>query len=1025
MAADSRIKWPGWETARQIGQGNYGSVYEIQQITPHGIEKAAMKFVSIPRKDGDIAKLLSAGYDRAALTRRYENYLKGIVEEYAHLSEVKGHPNIVRCDEVRYNRHPDGIGWDVLIKMPLLTPLMSAMNGLSPRELSDTVLHVGRDISGALVFCGTQKLLHRDIKPQNVFVNAAGNFMLGDFGVAGLYEEIWNGAGTSTGVSAFLAPEICNRQAYGPKADVYSLGLTLYYLLNERRLPFLPLPPAMVTPELANQALSRRLKGEPLPPPKNGDPKLKTLIQLACAFDPQKRCSAEQLWEGMKVLTAIAANSASAAPKAAAPASPPPAAPTAPGSAPRTAPPAAVPAAAPKPAAPAPTVPSAPQATAPAPVPPASAPVILASATSTSTPAAPEPAAPASTAAAPKPAAPAPTTAAPKPAAPAPTTAAPKPAAPAPAQNPAAPKPAAPASSPAAPRSAASASGVPSTATPTAATAAPEAPRRVQQNSLRRDLPPQGPVGSAPPVSAPPPATPPVRPTPPESTPPRNGGKKKRSKAPWIAAACIAVILIAAGALWVTGVIPNLVDRFFPSDTPPAELVVTDAPDPTRQPTAEPGPGSTAGPGNTAQPVVTADPGSAAEPGQTADPAVTADPGSDPEPDGGPALPELVWSQWDDHLPGRVSGENSAIEMRLVYRSVPLLEVVDGDAPEGPYIKAEERTEYSEYDYANAYVTTTMPEADDLTQWTEEPVTASMWSAWKCWVPDYQTPKGKYQSRDNFTGKDAITYNGVAWGTIYRDYLGEKTVQINYTVVKRHRYDYYYDDEAWSEYSPEPITQAKDVLVMSKMQYRYAASENGTVAEPSMENFPVFDENYIGRFRDIPEDAWYAPEKSSILRTVCELGILLPDRRMNFRPEDPVTLGQVIRAAVMIHRIYNGSAPLLTENDGNYQPYLDYAVAHGLMRAGELTDLGREATRQEMAYLFCRALPEEELQAVREDINEIKDMDKAYVYYEYALRLARANIITLQQDDTFKPEDGATRAQLASIVDKLIYPRHR
>ena len=56
---------------------------------------------------------------------------------------------------------------------------------------------------------------------------------------------------------------------------------------------------------------------------------------------------------------------------------------------------------------------------------------------------------------------------------------------------------------------------------------------------------------------------------------------------------------------------------------------------------------------------------------------------------------------------------------------------------------------------------------------------------------------------------------------------------------------------------------------------------------------------------------------------------------------------------------------------------------------------------------------------------EIKDMDKAYGYYEYALRLARANIIILQQDDTFKPEDGATRAQLASIVDKLIYPRHR
>ena len=49
---------------------------------------------------------------------------------------------------------------------------------------------------------------------------------------------------------------------------------------------------------------------------------------------------------------------------------------------------------------------------------------------------------------------------------------------------------------------------------------------------------------------------------------------------------------------------------------------------------------------------------------------------------------------------------------------------------------------------------------------------------------------------------------------------------------------------------------------------------------------------------------------------------------MNFRPEDPVTLGQVIRAAVMIHRIYTGSTQLLSENNGDYQCYLDYVYIH-------------------------------------------------------------------------------------------------
>ena len=90
-----------------------------------------------------------------------------------------------------------------------------------------------------------------------------------------------------------------------------------------------------------------------------------------------------------------------------------------------------------------------------------------------------------------------------------------------------------------------------------------------------------------------------------------------------------------------------------------------------------------------------------------------------------------------------------------------------------------------------------------------------------------------------------------------------------------------------------------------------------------------------------------------------------------------------------------------------------------------MTELEREATRQEMAYLFSRALPEEELKAERKEITEITDMDKSDAYYAYALLLARANVITLQRDGTFKPQEGATRAQLASIVDKLVYPQHR
>ena len=496
-------------------------------------------------------------------------------------------------------------------------------------------------------------------------------------------------------------------------------------------------------------------------------------------------------------------------------------------------------------------------------------------------------------------------------------------------------------------------------------------------------------------------------------------GKKKKSKGLWIALACVAVVLTAVIGIFAAGVFSSLFKGT--GKTPSPVMAATEAPELTARPDGEP----TAQPGGapSAQPTAAAEPGSTAEPGAEAAPEPTEEP--EPEPTEQPPLPELIWSDWNDHLPEKVSGENSAIEMRLVYRSVPIREVVDSGLPTSTCIKLEDRTWYSNYDYANAYVTTTKPTADDLTTWTEEPITESVWSEWKCWVQDYQTPTGKYQERENFTGKDAITWKGVAYSRIYREYLGEKTVGTKYTVVKRHRHDYYYDTEGWSEYSPVPILQQEDLIISTKMQYRYAASENGRVAYASMDNFPVYDEDYRGRFQDVDPDKWYAPEKSSILCTVCELGILLPDGKMNFHPEDAVTLGQVIRAAVIINRVYNGCAPLLSENTGDYQAYLDYAVEQGLLRSGELTELDRMATRQEMAYLFCRALPEEELQAVREDITEITDMDKAYVYYDYALQLARANVITLQKEGTFKPMDGATRAQLASIVDKMIYPQHR
>ena len=277
--------YPGWEMVREIGSGSFGAVYEIARTLPNGkTEKAALKVISIPQNEGDVEELYSSGYDDASITAHFKSYLADIVNEYSLMAEIKGHTNVVYCDDIRYIQHDDGFGWDIFIKMELLTPLMKAKE---PGAVEDTVKKLGADICSALVLCREKNIIHRDIKPQNIFVSEHWDYKLGDFGIAKTVEKTTGG--TKIGTYGYMAPEVYNNQPYGAAADIYSLGLVMYWLLNEHRLPFLPMPPKVPTSTENEQARLRRFRGEPIPAPKNGSEALKRIVLKACAYDPKER----------------------------------------------------------------------------------------------------------------------------------------------------------------------------------------------------------------------------------------------------------------------------------------------------------------------------------------------------------------------------------------------------------------------------------------------------------------------------------------------------------------------------------------------------------------------------------------------------------------------------------------------------------------------------------------------------------------------------------------------------------------
>lgn len=279
------LPWPDWEIAGVLGTGGFGAVYEIHR----GSEKAAVKILSIPRDDDEITQLRAEGYDEASISAHYRDTLKDILQEYALMVEVKGNTNVVACEELRYTPHENGIGWDIFIKMELLKPLNKTM---SPQYRESDVIRLGRDLCNALILCRQKGIVHRDIKPANIFISSNGDYKLGDFGIAKYSDRTTQG--TRIGTYEFMAPEVYNNRPYGTAADIYCLGLVLYWMMNERRTPFLPLPPQIPSSSEREKAGYLRYSGHPLPAPANGSDALKRIVLRACAFAPEMRYSSAE-----------------------------------------------------------------------------------------------------------------------------------------------------------------------------------------------------------------------------------------------------------------------------------------------------------------------------------------------------------------------------------------------------------------------------------------------------------------------------------------------------------------------------------------------------------------------------------------------------------------------------------------------------------------------------------------------------------------------------------------------------------
>ena len=281
----------GWKIIRLLGEGSYGKVFEIERSEFGQTYRAALKVITVPQSSAEVRSVISEGMS----VSQAEAYFHGIVEELMHefsiMFKLKGTANVVSCEDLRVLEHPDGIGWDILIRMELLHPLLPYVYE-HPMARRD-IIRLGIDICKALELCQRYNIIHRDIKPENIFISDNGDYKLGDFGIARTIERTTSGL-SKKGTYSYMAPEVYAGREYGFSVDTYSLGLVLYRMLNKNRGPFLPQPPEAITFSSREQALARRMSGEPLPSPFYGEGRLGEIVLKACAFDPKDRYSSPQ-----------------------------------------------------------------------------------------------------------------------------------------------------------------------------------------------------------------------------------------------------------------------------------------------------------------------------------------------------------------------------------------------------------------------------------------------------------------------------------------------------------------------------------------------------------------------------------------------------------------------------------------------------------------------------------------------------------------------------------------------------------
>lgn len=224
------------------------------------------------------------------------------------------------------------------------------------------------------------------------------------------------------------------------------------------------------------------------------------------------------------------------------------------------------------------------------------------------------------------------------------------------------------------------------------------------------------------------------------------------------------------------------------------------------------------------------------------------------------------------------------------------------------------------------------------------------------------------------------------------------------------------------------ITRAESATLMYKLIHPASRSSNELKLVGGMEAFKQKTGNLVFPFTDIDSKAWYA----GYVRSMYNLGLMNGVTATTYSPLGSVSLAEAITLAVRVYEYYHGLAwSSYEKNDPPgtpwYMKYVELGKSYGLVDE-KWSEFKKPVRKDELAYLVYHCFfSSETCKAINNiELKEIPDVDEKTQYHNEIFSLYNAGVMSGEKPSgEFYPTSSATRALVASVFSRLLYPDTR